>query len=286
MRKLKIAFISSIIMSNMILPVHAEKTTIYVSQPPGGISDIIFRHVAKYKGDTMVVNMPGVLNQQAPRAAFTNKQPLGVATSTIFVDRLLHESENTYDIRGNFNEIFIIGNSPTVLVVNANIGVSSFDDFRKFIKNSEPPLYAVSSSMTQFAALDLLDRERMTGLAVPYKGGSNAVKSILSNETHFHMGNLTGVKGLVEAGKLKIITYEYPSSIILNLGIAFPRGMNTQYWRKFMITLCANPHFISDLERFGFQVKPIHGRDFEKWYQKELQLYIKLLSKHNDTISR
>jgi hypothetical protein len=286
MKKLKILLISSIMMLNMILPVRAEKTTIYVGQPPGGISDIIFRHVAKYEGNTIVVNMPGTLNQHAPRAAFANKQPLEVATSTIFVDRLVYGAENTYDIRANFNEIFIIGNSPTVLIVNTNINVSSFDDFRKFIKNSRSPLYAVSSSMTQLAALELLDRERMKGLSVPYKGGANAVISVLSNETHFYMGNITGVKGLVEAGKLKIITYEHPSSIRGNHGIAFPRGMDTQYWRKFMITLCANPHFISDLERFGFQVKPIYGLDFEKWYQSELQLYIKLIGKHNDTISR
>lgn len=205
---------------------------IYVPHQPGGVSDLIARSFART--NATVINLPSALSQSAHRAAVQNRQPLLVDVSIVFIDPHIHNLN--YDIREDFDEFHWFVTSPNGIVVSAK---NSSENLHSFVKNSKniDLLYSTSGTMTHLAALEFLSRFNLRGTPIPYRGGVNAIQSVVSGETVFHVGNYLGAKSLIDANRLKVIA----TSETLDLkvrgywGLAFPRTMiirERKQWRQ------------------------------------------------------
>jgi tripartite-type tricarboxylate transporter receptor subunit TctC len=264
---------------------HAEKSAIYVSNPPGGISDLLARFIAKNRRDTMVVNIPGALTQQAPKQAFQTHQPLIVETSTLIIDPIIYGRDRTYDIITNFKEIILLGTAPNVLLVPDNNPAIGIQSFRRWAEESNVDLtYATSGSMTHIAALELLERLGLSGRRIPYRGGINATQAVMRNEVVFHVGNLVGAKPALATKKVRGIMLPKETFKTRGYyGIAFPPGMAPETiaaWRQVISDLFSNKETRSEIEQFGFEVDLVQGIALEPWIRKETTYYEEIIKRY------
>lgn len=246
---------------------------IYVPHPPGGISDIIARTLSP---NIQVINSSGPLSQSAQRAAFLNKQPLLIDMSIVFIDHNLNNVN--FDVQKHFDEYHWFITVPNAIVISTSNPSKNLSDFLIRARKMEL-LYAFSGSITQIAAKEFLQKYKLSGVGVPYRGGVNAVKSVATGETIFHVGNIIGVQPLVDAGKIRIIG----TSDSLNLrtqgywGIALPSSMEEstkQKWRKTIkdyITLKNN--------KYSFSIKSVENVD--AWMKKQNDYYSNIIKNDN-----
>lgn len=251
---------------------------IYVAHPVGGISDILARTIAKHQGDTLVVNVPGVLTQQAQRQAHQNQQPLIVENSTLVIDPIVHGRDRTYDIVANFQEIMILGTAPNVFLVHESHPATNLAMFRRWAESSQADLtYSTSGSMTRIAAMEILERLSLPGRAIPYRGGSNAIQAVMRNEVVFHVGNQVGAAGPLSTKKVKSLlqkTDEFQTRGYY--GIALPTTMSEgarTRWQRSMRDLVSRKEFQQDLTQFGFEIEVIQGSQIRPWLRKEIAYY-------------
>lgn len=265
---------------------YADKISIYVSNPVGGISDVLARLIAKNQNEAVVVNMPGALTQQAMRHAFRNQQPLIVETSTLIIDPIIHGQDRTYDIKSNFKEIILLGSAPNVFMVHQSNPATNLTTFKHWVLTSNIDLtYATSGSMTQIAALEIMAHLGISGRGIPYKGGSNAVQAVMRNEVNFHVGNLVGARSALATKKVNNIMQKKEIFKTRGYyGIAFPNSMSIEmvgYWQRLILELFNNKDFRLELAGFGFDVDLIYGDQFPIWINRETVYYEGAIKRFN-----
>jgi tripartite-type tricarboxylate transporter receptor subunit TctC len=264
----------------------AEKSAIYVSNPVGGISDLLARFIARSRSDVVVINLPGVLTQQAPRQAWQNQQPLVVETSTLIIDPIIYGRDRTYDIVSNFPDIIMLGTAPNVFLVNDSNPSRDLAAFRRWAQDSRIDLtYAVSGSMTQIAAAEIMEYLGLSARKIPYRGGINAVQAVMRGEVVFHVGNLVGARAALATGRIRtLIPSDNGFQTRGRYGIAFPNTMSstvTDSWRRAILDLFKDPETRAELESFGFVVDVISGNQFQTWFKKETVYYQDAIKRFN-----
>jgi tripartite-type tricarboxylate transporter receptor subunit TctC len=183
---------------------------IIANQSPGGISDIFIRAVGeelhKRWGQPVVVeNRPGGRENIGVRACQDSK-PDGYTVCILYSDALVYNphlfKKLPFDINGvqPMTNLFYILQT---MVVSADLKVKTLDELVALSKakpgtlNYTTPVYAAVAMMTR------LEKEKGADwVRVPFKGGGDAVTSILSGTTQITIvgeGNLTSH---IRAGKM------------------------------------------------------------------------------------
>lgn len=182
----------------------------------GTFHDIVTRHVAQRLSDVLgqpvvVENRPGaamaVASTIVARAAPDGHTLLMADRSALAVAPHMYK-DLPFDVARDLAPISLCARTPSVLVVNAALPVSTLREFIDFAKRNPVPLdFAAGGIGTASHIANELFRQ-LAGVKlvnVHYKGGGPATLAIISGEVKAGNGLVANVLPHVKAGKLKAL---------------------------------------------------------------------------------
>jgi tripartite-type tricarboxylate transporter receptor subunit TctC len=181
---------------------------------PGGSTDVFARALAvplgKELGQPVIVeNKPGagssIAADQVSKAAADGytlllSPPSGYSVNPALNPRL--------DYAKNLLPVTLLGNSPLVVVVNANSPIRTIADLIAAAKQAPGALnYATSGngSAPHFCAALFTQLAGVNMVHVPFKGGAESVQSVLAGDTHVTFATPPTVLAVVQAGRLRAL---------------------------------------------------------------------------------
>ena len=197
-----------------IYPVRPIK--IIVSTSPGGVTDLTARilgqHITTKTGQTVVIeNRPGAsgnIAMEAVAKAPADGYTLGVAnTGNIVINPYLFPTM-PYDPLKDLAPVGMLGTVPLFLVVNANVPVTSLQEFVAYTKaNPDKISYASAGAGTtpDIAALEFGRRAGLKFVMVPFRGTGPAVQAVLGGDVQVTFVSMGPHIEFVERGKLRVL---------------------------------------------------------------------------------
>ncbi len=197
--------------------------TLIVGFSPGGATDIIARLLAgeleKKLGEPIVVeNKPGAGSNIAAAEAARAKPDgytlfMGTIAQTISPNI---RSNLQYDTKKDFIPVIQTMASPSILVVNPEVPVTSVQEFIEYAR-ANPGEVTMASSGTggsPHMAAELMDiRFDIDTLHVPYKGASPAMNDVLSGVVTGGFKTATAAMPQIKAGKIRPLAVASTSRI-------------------------------------------------------------------------
>ncbi len=227
--------------------------TLIVPWPAGGATDIAMRAIAevasKHLGQPVVVdNRAGGSGTVGPAQMAATAKPDGytIAQIPITVFRLPLMQQTTWNAEKDFTYIAHLTGYTFGVTVRADSDFKTWDDVVKFAKaNPGKVTYATPGSGTSLhIGMEQIAAQAGIKLTqVPFKGGAESNAAVLGGHTTLQADS-SGWKGLVEAGKLRLLmiwtenpspNYKgvptlkqlgYPFVFDSPFGIAGPKGMD------------------------------------------------------------
>jgi tripartite-type tricarboxylate transporter receptor subunit TctC len=197
-------------------PYPDKPVRIVVGFPAGGPTDIVARLFAERAGGDLkqafvVENKPGANSIIATDAVATSKPDgytLLAAAQNHAMIPALYADRVKFDPAKSFAPVCIVAKSPTVLVVNPNLGVKTLAEFMKRIRE-QPGKYTYASvgigSAVHFATENFLSITKLTMTHVPYKGSPPATTALLAGEVDAYIATVGSVITQIKGGKLVAI---------------------------------------------------------------------------------
>jgi tripartite-type tricarboxylate transporter receptor subunit TctC len=180
------------------------------SQGPGGLSDIFMRALADQLGpalgQTIVVeNHSGASGTIGARVC-ADAPPDGytfciLPAEPILINPIIFPS--SFDPKARLVPITRLYNLTQVFAVNADLHVKSFDDLIALTKAKPKTMSYMAPSLAKVAFMEELNKKYGTDFVrVPFKGGGDAVNSMLSGTTPIAMFGIGNLKSLIATGKI------------------------------------------------------------------------------------
>ncbi|MEF9973906.1 MAG: tripartite tricarboxylate transporter substrate binding protein [Clostridia bacterium] len=178
----------------------------------GGTSDILARilspHLAKALGqDVIVENKPGAGgNLGADVVAHANADGttlLLMDVGTLAISPSLYEL--TYDPRKDLTPVSMLAFTPYILAVNPNLPVKSVEELITYAKANPGKVKVAHSGVGAGNHLTDVVLNQELGLdwkIVAYKGGSDAIRAVVSNECDAILNGAAATKPYVAQGQL------------------------------------------------------------------------------------
>lgn len=114
----------------------------------------------------------------------------------------------SYDPRGDFVPVSIIGSNPLILGVAASVPVKSFAELLAYIR-SRPGKVAYASggtgSLTHLVMVELTRRASLQMEHINYKGGAPAMVDLLGGQVPMYFGNLSDLLPYAKSDKLRLL---------------------------------------------------------------------------------
>ena len=199
---------------------------VVVPYSPGGVTDIIARHIAPKLQDLLgppflVENTPGASGNIALEYVAA-AAPDGY---TIFVGNVTTNAinENTFADKLRIKpSAALVGisrlvDTPHMVIASAEFPGNNMADLVAWAKKNPGKLNYASAGIGSYPDLDFRKFARVTGIEathIPYKGGAaQMVPSLLSNETQICFMNLASTIEHLRAGKLKALATSMPNRV-------------------------------------------------------------------------
>lgn len=180
-----------------------------VPYAPGGTTDIIARlyteQLAKELGHPVVVdNRPGAATNiagQVLAAAEPNGYTLMLGTGQSIINAVLGPTP-PFDAVNGFAPVGMLAEIPFALAVDAKSSIASAKDLVAAARGRDLPI-----ANAQFdSQLKLLSSALgVPVLAIPYKGGAEAITAVLSGEVPAVLTAVTAMSSMLKAGKLRAV---------------------------------------------------------------------------------
>jgi len=194
----------------------AKPITLVVPFPPGGSVDIMARQyadpLARILGVPVVVdNRPGAGGSVATQAVARSKPDgytLVVSSQSSHLANPLTQPKIGYDPIKDFENIAILGRQPNALVVHASLPVRNFAEFLAYAKKNPGKLDYGSGGAGSMGQLNVEMLKAATGIYathIPYRGGSQLITAVLSNEVQFILDNLVIMLPHIKDGKVRAL---------------------------------------------------------------------------------
>lgn len=280
---------------------------------PGGGSDMIGRalcdRLARVLGQSMVVENIGggggvVASQAAARApadGYTLMQGYVATHSTSPATRKL-----PYDPIKDYTPIGMIGSTPNVLVVNANLDVRDVRGFIEYVKKNPARLSygsAGAGSLTHLTA-ELFKMQTGTFMVhIPYRGIAPATTDLISGQTQAMFPGLAAALPHIRSGRLRPLavtgTQRHPAlKDVPTLEEAGMKGFDAQQWygvvgpanmpapivkqlNDAIAQVLAQPDFREKLSAEAVELMPMNPVQFADFMKKDLARWSELAKARN-----
>lgn len=184
---------------------------------PGGASDIAMRSLApelsKRLGQPVFVENKAGANTAIGSDACAKAVPDGYTLCMLGIDGISINpfimKNISYDSTVDFEPISMAFANVNAFIVPANSKSNSLDEFIQFTKNNPgqvnygSPAAFVHIFMEGFNKTNSIDMNH-----IPYKGGGDVVKGILTNEIQIAFMALSNVAGLIQSNKVKVLAVD------------------------------------------------------------------------------
>lgn len=189
----------------------SKRMTAIVPYAPGGVTDVMTRVLAeemqKRTGQPVVVdNKPGggasvgaLALMKAPADGHTFMFVLNInASYAVFT------KETSYDLERDIAPVTAAFWAPYVIIANPQLPVRTMKEMVAYAK-ANPGKLNFASNPNSSQLLDAIDMQRKLGITmtmVTYKGGAEALRSVLANESQLYFGSTLGLEQLTKEGKI------------------------------------------------------------------------------------
>ncbi len=280
----------------------SRTVTLVVASAAGSSTDMVARYTAdglsKALGSTMIVdNRPGAGNvigwgsvaRSAPDGYTLLTTELSFAIAPGLIPTL------PFDARKDFAPIVTIASVPHVMVVNADLPVTTVDEFVQYIKQNPGKLNYGSGGVGTNPHLCGEMFKKLTGVDlvhVPYKGAAAATQDLLAGHVHMVTSSIPTTLPHIQSGKLRalVVTDTKRSAVLPDvpaapevgladmtmnfwIGIAAPAGTPDEIkttLNENVQKLLADPDFLAKLSAAG--MSPVGGsvEETEKFVFSEM----------------
>ena len=189
---------------------------IIVGFPPGGPLDTHLRlltdQLQKALGQSVIVDYkPGAGGSLA--ADFVIKSPadgytlLMANTGTMVINPHVY-TKNSYDTLRDFTPIARTAQQPLALVVNNDVPVKNFAEFREYTKKNPGKINfgsAGNGGISHLVPVMLSDAMGIEMVHVPYKGTAPAFTDLLAGQVQFMSESIPQITQYLKAGKIRAL---------------------------------------------------------------------------------
>ena len=279
----------------------------------GGGSDLIGRTVterwARTLGGSFVVENHGggggviasELTKKAPADGYTLMQGYVATHGTSPASRQL-----PYDAVRDFTPIGMIGATPNVLVVDANLPVKSFKEFAGWLDANKGKVSygsAGAGSLTHLTMELLKQQLRVPMVHIPYRGIAPAITDVIGGQTQAMFPGLAAALQHIRSGRLRPLAVtgkrraeqikDIPTLEELGLknfdamqwyGVVGPANMPKDVVAKLNATLnqvLAAPDMREKLGGEAVEPQPMGPEAFGKYYQQDIARWTQLVKAQN-----
>lgn len=179
------------------------------SQGPGGLSDLFMRGIADGMGKAKLATL--VVEDRAGAAGTVGAKACAQATpdgyticilpgETITTNPIIHPEDN-FDPSKALVPITRTYFLTQVFAVNASLGVKSFPELASLAKKK--PLNYMAPELSKVAFMEQFNKKNGVDIVrVPFKGGGDAVNSMLTGTTQIAIFGIGNLVSFLKAGKI------------------------------------------------------------------------------------
>ncbi len=305
-----------------LVSAHAQKypdkpINIIVPFSPGGVSDVMARHIAtKLQEDlgttVIVVNKPGAGTliatnyvAKAPADGYT----ILMAASSFGIGPSLYKDKAGYDPEKHFKPVSLLADVPHIIVVNPKMNVPDVGALVRELKagNGKFDNYASSGNGTS----NHLEGELFAHIAglrathIPFKGSVPALTAVAGGEISFMFVDIAAAKPFLDGGRVKplAVTTQGRSPVMPDLPTVEESGVkdfSATPWLGFVVPAQTPDKVIATLstalrklgndpqtkERFasmGLDAKFSTAGDFQKFMQADRKKWEAVIARANIT---
>lgn len=294
----------------------SKPITFIVPFGAGGTADVIARVLAEQVGASLgqavVVDnrtgADGTIGAHAVvRALPDGYTLLQASTSHAILPSL--RSDLPYDWQRDLVPVFGISTVPQAIAVSGKSEIRSMADLAASAKSfSGGANYSSggAGSISHLTAAFVAQELKMSVVHVPYRGLSNAVQAVLSQEVQFTVVNIPDVIQLTKAGSLRLLAVtserrvpqlpDVPTLVEQGFG-----GWTSSSWSAYLVPAKTPPDVIERLQRaflvaaaepkvkerldpIGVSLQPMVGRDLGTFLQNESTRWRKVIEANQITL--
>ncbi len=195
----------------------SKTVSIVVPFPAGGPADVFARSLApvlsKAWGQAVIVeNRPGAggnIAAQYTARAVPDGHTLFLAPDPVLSTNQLIYPKLPYDVKKDFATVSRVVEFPSVIVVNASLGVKTLEELQALARSKPGKLnfssFGVGSA--PHIGMEMFNRVANVNIVhVPYKGLADAMPALLSGDAHvLFVGHSVAQSGGVQDGRLRVL---------------------------------------------------------------------------------
>jgi tripartite-type tricarboxylate transporter receptor subunit TctC len=199
-----------------VLPAAAEdyparSIRVLAAQGPGGLSDVFMRALAEelrpVLGESVVVeNRVGASGSLAARLcadATPDGYTICILNGESMVINPLIFKNMSLDPRKDLTHVTRLFYITQVFAVNSSLGVKNFDELAALTRSRPKTMNYMAPSLSKVAFMEYFNRQNGTDFVrVPFKGGGDAVNSMLSGTTPVVIFGIGNVIQYIRSGKI------------------------------------------------------------------------------------
>jgi tripartite-type tricarboxylate transporter receptor subunit TctC len=181
------------------------------SQGPGGLSDVFMRALADQLGpelgaSVVVENRVGASGSIGARAC-ADAQPDGYTicilnNESMVINPLIFKNQN-FDPKASLNHVTRLFYLQHVFAVNSSLNVKTFDELALLAKSQPRTMNYLTPSLSKVAFMEAFNKKHgVDFVRVPFKGGGDAVNSMLAGTTPVAIFGIGNLIQLIRAGKV------------------------------------------------------------------------------------
>jgi tripartite-type tricarboxylate transporter receptor subunit TctC len=203
-------------LSALAVPAYAQSyparpIRVIISVSAGGTGDIITHAVGeqmhKRLGQPLVIEPRPGGNQIIAGRACAEAAPDGYTICVLSGETLASNEfmfkKVPYDPDKDFAPITQLFINPQALVVNASLGVKTLDELIAYAKSHPGTLSYLAPSLSHYLFFEYLNRRHGTDFVrIPFRGGGEAVASMLSGAVPVSFFGLANFRSFLEAGSM------------------------------------------------------------------------------------
>ncbi|KRC84801.1 Tripartite tricarboxylate transporter family receptor [compost metagenome] len=280
--------------------------------PPGGLTDVAARQVAKALGDAerwnvVVENKPGG-SANIGAAHVSHAAPDGYTWLAITLSHAanatLFAGKAGYDLTRDLTPLAGLASSPIMVVVNAKSSIKSMDDLARAARAK--PLAAGSSGNGTPPHLTLALYQKLTGTPlthVPYKGGAPSLTDLIGGHLDVVFSNYPESLAHVKNGSLRALAITtrdrsadlpdvptvaqvgLPDLIVENFtGVLAPAGTPPELVRSIgaaIVKQVSQPAMKQALLQLGFVPQARGPEEFGAYLKSEVDRWAKIIRDAN-----